>query len=104
MDTTRTIDCTHISASAECRTSPGASRPVGFMVAAGPRQIFPEVRHVGYWTEVSAVLADRRRLERPRPCVQDVRPGVEQGQVEDRVLLAEGLHVRVPDRDRRVRQ
>src|SRR6476660_4142437 len=61
-------------------------------------------RHAGYWTEVSAVFPDGRGLERPGQGLPAIRPGQLQGQVAGVLLLAEGLHLRLSHRDRRVRQ
>src|SRR4051812_9808893 len=61
-------------------------------------------RHAGYWTEISAVFPDGRGLERPGQGFSALRPVHRQGQVAGVLLLAEGLHLRLPHRDRRLRQ
>src|SRR3979409_2462144 len=61
-------------------------------------------QHVRYWTEISAVFPHGRDLERSEERFPADHPGQLPGQVAGRILLAEGLHVRVPDRDCRVRQ
>ena len=45
-----------------------------------------------------------RGFHRPRQCLQGLQPGQRQGQVEARLLLAQGLHLCLPHRDRRLRQ
>src|SRR5688572_12891194 len=53
-------------------------------------------RHARYWTEISAVFPHGRGFERPGEGIPAVRPGHAPGQVARSLLLAEGLHVRVP--------
>ena len=40
----------------------------------------------------------------PKTAFKDISDRTRQGQVEGRVLLAEGFHLRLSDRDRRLRQ
>src|SRR5688500_15375041 len=67
-----------------------------------PARVSNRSRHARYWTEISAVFPHRCGLERPGEGFPALRPGYAQGQVARGLLLAEGLHLRVPDRDRGV--
>src|SRR5437868_1016023 len=67
-------------------------------------RIYWRTLNVRSWTEIPAVFADRRCLERFVERLSAVRSGQQQGQVEGRLLLAEGLHLRVSDGNRRLRQ
>src|SRR6185312_16254080 len=57
----------------------------------------PERDDAERWTEISPLFPDRRRVERPGARFPALRPGQPSRQVESRVLLAEGFHVRVSD-------
>src|SRR6185437_9635207 len=61
-------------------------------------------RHVRHWSAFPRFLPHRRRLQRPQRRFPAPQPGQLPREVEDRVLLAEGLHLRLPDRNRGFRQ
>src|SRR5215469_13650416 len=76
-----------------------------FPMGPGDQTIYPGAsRHVRHWSAFPRFLPHRRGLERPQGRIQAPRSGQLSRQVEGRVLLAEGLHLRLPDGDRGFRQ
>src|SRR5215470_11604516 len=79
------------------------------MMYASSAEVFPPAcqgvkSYVRYWSTFSRIHAYRRGVQRRQERISDLQPRELSRQVEGRVLLAEGLHLRVPDRDRRFRQ
>src|SRR5688572_7114789 len=60
--------------------------------------------HAWHWPEIPRLRPHRRRLERPRPRFQAVQPELGPWQMAGVLLLAQGFHLRLPDRDRGFRQ
>ena len=85
---------------------------LNFVPVAPPRRSQPADRnlHENHWRQARS-LQRHRRQARLQPARGKRRLGVRDphreelpGQVEGHLLLAEGLHLRLPDRDRRLRQ